>query len=791
MYPQVNFVRTCVLGIVLSGAGLFSTAAPAQTATAINSASKSNDGSVQASSPTSNAFAAADPIPYWWFHGTVEAGGRFFLNSPPRNGSAYLGQESLAKYYEYSTIKPGPFGSFAVSAGTRDGLYQVDAGGANLGYDDESFYLDVSKAGQHYFNFGWDQAPHLYSTSAQTFYQGVGTTNLTLPPSFAKPATAAAIPGAIDPFLYQTNLGIKRDTASAQYRWTPDDAWDIRADYSNMHRYGTQVDGVIMSGFGGGGRPFNVTVPRPVDDTTQNYGVNGEYAGTSPWGRRFTFKVAYNGSQYDDDFTSYTIADPFAGGSANPARLSTWPSNRADATSGVLGADLPWNSRYVGMLSYDMIRQNDAFIPMSTGAAFTLPQNSLDGKINTLLSNNIITTRLTPELTSKLSYRYYDFHNDTPEVHFANWISYDGTALNAAINSLSVAYTKQNAGADLNWRPDRAWNIGGGYGWERYDWSRADVNTTNENSGNAHIDWMPTKWFTVRSSGSYASRRYDNYDYYGHVCDFNYATDCSGGAGGLAASVGYSQAYRQFFLDNRDRWKANIGADIVVVSGLIVSPSFIYQDDHYGLDPRTEEGLEDSRSYSTGIDVTYLANRDTSITVGYMRDYLTQLVYNCSCGGHLDNAALPSPSTFVETTDRMTVDTFTALVRYAAIPDKLDLSLRYALSHGIDHQRLLLATGAEPAGGQFPDDTTWFQRLDAEWVYKFDKATVAQLGWRGDVKAKLHYAWERNSVANWQNDTVTPYNALFTGSGSAAIFMAYDTPNYNVHMLIASLAVTW
>ena len=39
------------------------------------------------------------------------------------------------------------------------------------------YWLDASKAGQHYFNFMWDQSPHLYSTTAQTFYQGVGTTN--------------------------------------------------------------------------------------------------------------------------------------------------------------------------------------------------------------------------------------------------------------------------------------------------------------------------------------------------------------------------------------------------------------------------------------------------------------------------------------------------------------------------------------------------------------------------------------------------------------------------------------
>ena len=87
--------------------------------------------------------------------------------------------------------------------------------------------------------------------------------------------------------------------------------------------------------------------------------------------------------------------------------------------------------------------------------------------------------------------------------------------------------------------------------------------------------------------------------------------------------------------------------------------------------------------------------------------------------------------------------------------------------------------------------TTWFQRLDAEAAYKFDKVQVAQLGWKGDIIAKLHYAWESNAVVNWQNDPLAPYNVPALASGNSAIFMAYDNPNYNVHMLMASLAFKW
>ena len=65
-----------------------------------------------------------------------------------------------------------------------------------------------------------------------------------------------------------------------------------------------------------------------------------------------------------------------------------------------------------------------------------------------------------------------------------------------------MAYIKQNAGADLNWRPTKEWNLGIAYGFERYDWTRADVDVTNENSGKIYGDWKPFSWFTLRASGS-------------------------------------------------------------------------------------------------------------------------------------------------------------------------------------------------------------------------------------------------------------------------------------------------
>src|SRR5262249_22066339 len=152
-------------------------------------------------------------------------------------------------------------------------------------------------------------------------------------------------------------------------------AWDFVVNYSQTDRRGTQPAGITeFNGF----QPNEV--PAPIDDTTRNFGANGEYVGTSPWGQRFTFKAAYNGSIYTDNISSYTTQNPFSHmlvhlkpptpttqGTSNfkSSQPSTPPSNAAYGLSGTMAADLPYRSRYVGTLSYTMMTQDDPFLPMT------------------------------------------------------------------------------------------------------------------------------------------------------------------------------------------------------------------------------------------------------------------------------------------------------------------------------------------------------------------------------------------------------------------------------------------
>jgi len=464
---------------------------------------------------------------------------------------------------------------------------------------------------------------------------------------------------------------------------------------------------------------------------------------------------------------------------------------------------------------------------------------SLGGDINTLLSNNVITTQIAPTLTSKLTYRYYNFDNQTPQIVLPCWVSYDGTGgvpsvnngvtypcggstkvvtggtspgtsssslAESTISSLSISYIKQNAGEELNWRPVKEWNVNVGGGWEGYNYTEADAGYTNEYSAKASVDWKPTSWLTARASGFYSDRIAGNYSYLNNVAAIQFPI--------LPAftrntSFEYSSAYQQFMFDNRQRTKADFLLDVVVFPGVTVTPTFKYKDDYYPLNTATgapagtlAEGLTDQKMISGGVDVAWIVTPTLSIVASYYYEYYHQNLYSAT--GTAAPTSVPAPGAacatsvtcLITTIDNEFVNTATVAVKWAAIPNTLEFDVRGQVSGGVDQQTCSLCTYTTPIGAHvvpvstFPNDTTLWERVDATATYRFDPTWVHQMGFQGDLLMRLRYTWERNAVSNWQNDSLAPFTDIPAYQASN-IYMAYDNPNYNVQMLALSLMARW
>ncbi len=340
---------------------------------------------------------------------------------------------------------------------------------------------------------------------------------------------------------------------------------------------------------------------------------------------------------------------------------------------------------------------------------------SLDGKINTLLFNNVLTTQITPDLKTKLSYRYYDYDNGTPELNIANWVVADGFAAKqvtdnyAPVNSLSMGYIRQNAGAEATWRPVNSVNVGGAYGFERYDWTRTDASSTTENSGKVYADWKPFTWVTARASGLIAERRAGNYDYLGNVGIFQWPVPRVSAAvpTGFPSTTQYSPYYRQFYLDDRNRAQGKFAVDIKVLNNLTLTPTINVRNDTY-IFAQNQEGLTSDRSYAAGVEMAYVATPDATFLFSYMNEQRSQNVL--SAAGtvlfpyNLVNTSYTSTQ-LASASVRDNVNTFIVGVNYAVIPQKFDVHLGYTLSLANNNQPLIFANGTGPTSGGNPSNT--------------------------------------------------------------------------------------
>ncbi|HEY6860610.1 MAG TPA: MtrB/PioB family outer membrane beta-barrel protein, partial [Pseudolabrys sp.] len=277
----------------------------------------------------------------WTSTGIVEAGSNIWVEKPPSGfGKSSTDPfwltpnttDSKAKMNEYGKVPDNAFlSTLGVNAWRKDGRFAVDFWADNVGQNNQRYQLYLYEPGRQYFNVGWDETPHLLSTSAKTLFGGVGSTSLTVDPAtraflqsqmgFTTPSPNAqtqAQRNNIDNFIsgragfggagfpapmYNIDLETKRETFNAAYRNTMLDDWDFNVDYSNSHRTGTRPLGI---GYGyalaksgtitAAPRPSSgsIEVPQPLDDTTQIANASGEYVGTTPWGTRWSTQLKYS-----------------------------------------------------------------------------------------------------------------------------------------------------------------------------------------------------------------------------------------------------------------------------------------------------------------------------------------------------------------------------------------------------------------------------------------------------------------------------------------------------------------
>jgi len=295
----------------------------------------------------------------------------------------------------------GPYADASGSGQARneDGLY-ANYDLEKLGLASRDGYVEGGREGRYDFRVSYDGQPtRLYDTGATPF-QSNGN-NLGLPAGWV-PAGSTAGMSTLGASLAPLKLESDRRTLALLARYFAGQNWTLFGEFRREEHDGT---GLTSASF----LTEAVQFTQPFDYVTNSFETGAAWSG-----RWASFRLTYTGSWFSDDNDSITFANPYVPivPGSTQGQLSTPPSNNLQQLAATGNVQLPWSTTLTYTASLGTLKQNSAFLPVSTLPGSAIPDpGSLDGDVH--LSHYSLGLASRP--VSKLNLRgnaTYDGHDD-------------------------------------------------------------------------------------------------------------------------------------------------------------------------------------------------------------------------------------------------------------------------------------------------------------------------------------------------------------------------------------------
>jgi MtrB/PioB family decaheme-associated outer membrane protein len=401
-------------------------------------------------------------------------------------------------------------------------------------YRDQSYLATFGQYGKFRIQFRYDEIPHIYSSTARTLFtqsspgvwsfpaairaQLQASSAANLPSLIAGTGTNAAL-GVVNDFNFITP-SILRRAGTALFSYNATSRLNVNGSFMRESERGSRPIGMIMNSSPSASATsgFGVELPEPINYFNNLVRIGADY-GTRAW----AVQGAFIGSFFQNDTKVMTWDNPFRLTTeqiTNPlsGRMALYPDNHAYYASFAGAADVTKFLRFTASVTPGWLRQNDAFLPYTTNTAINtcgggaqacnstsvLPEQSAAASKQTLAMNYNLVTTAWKDIQFKVSYRQYDYHNNTPVFTFTP-VEGDAAAPASAENA-AFGYSRKDVEASGEWFFGKKSSLKAGYQGEWMDRSHRDVARSMENSGFASVDWVPTKDLLFRVSYRYSDR---------------------------------------------------------------------------------------------------------------------------------------------------------------------------------------------------------------------------------------------------------------------------------------------
>ena len=708
--------------------------------------------------------------------GEVRSGIQFFINEPSDKASA--------KFDEYRDVHNGLFlESLYLRLKSPGGIYSGTLEGSKWGRTDQEYGLGLERLGLWYARFEWDQTPHVYSRdTARLLAQDIGRNVFVLSTPRPSPLTLYNGGQTLD------QVGVLWQTGRLSFMLTPTPEWELKAEYTRIHKEGTRAIGISYQ------TPMNnfADFLEPVNQLIHDLRLGGTYA-AEKWQVRFgyafsmfqNFRNSVTGDNPCFGLTSAmptgcTAADgapgtPAAPGAEASGKVSLAPNNMAHTFTLSGGASLPMRTRVNANVSYSLRLQNDEFLPstntpgLAGNPGLFLPDKSLQGVTGVFLGNLNVVSRPMPPLTLSFKYRIFDLHDMSQAPIFPCGVESDSRIYCDAGGALPggpprqakrIDFTKQDAEVDSRWRFNSLASATLGVGWQGWDRnSTRNVYHSDEPFGKAVIEVNPADWLYNRLEYRLSFLRNSNYN----PRPTHIATD-------------QSPLERKVDLAERNTQQINLLTQVSPIDTVSVGVIGSWRSNDYIDSPL---GVQQSVDWAAGMNISWRPTERVTLSVGYVHDWaFTKQQQNAIFPGQFP--AFPTYAWLSDNAD--TTDTYNLRLDAIVIPKKLDFNLGFSYASAIGTIKTRNPS-PPPSGGpvgqnnqaiaqRFPAFEDELLRLDAGLTYHFDKVWTATLG----------YALETWHKKDFRTDTLNPFIPNVT-----SIFLGENYNNYTVN--IVSLVV--
>ncbi|MGI9248751.1 MAG: MtrB/PioB family decaheme-associated outer membrane protein [Woeseiaceae bacterium] len=462
--------------------------------------------------------------------------------------------------------------------------YQLDYTMEDLGLDSRVFEMEGGRQGTFGFRVGYRELPYRRYDTTRTVFNPSSSDTITLPAGWVPAGTTTAMT-QLSSSLRRQNIGSDREIIDVGADWTPIKNLRLFADFSRQNR-----DGIDITG----GSSFTQAslLPRWIDYETDQIDAGIQYRTD-----RAYVTLAFFGSDFSNNNPSLTWDTPFTSSpGAQQLRMAMAPGNEYQqvSLSGAYRAAM-WDTVVAFSLASGNGEQDEAFLPYTINTdidASPLPQDSLDGDVDTSNYALTITSRPIPKGRIKFAYRFDERDNKTQR---SNWNRVVTDLFQTSETEQNTPYSFERTSVSVSgelvvWKGIR---ISGGAERKEVDRDFQEVAEQTIDSGWGQARWRPLDWLDLRIKGGATERDIDRYDE------------------SVGISLGQNPLMRKYNLAYRYRSYGELIASITPVeSALSFSTTILYAEDRYN---KSQLGMTDSDEVRVTADVSWAISANSSL----------------------------------------------------------------------------------------------------------------------------------------------------------------------------------